>query len=109
MERKIGEIIEEHVRLSKIDIVEFARAINKERSNVYNIFKRESIDTDLLKKIGQVLKYDFFQDFLEDDTIQKIKVSETVKKAKVLIEIEISEDEKMRIGFEKKILEILNK
>lgn len=109
MNKKIGQIIEERVRASKMEITTFAKAINSERSNVYNIFKRDSIDTELLKKIGQVLDYDFFIHFLDNETIEKIKISDSIKKSKILIEIEMSETEIMKIGFEEKILQILNK
>lgn len=34
-----------------------------ERSNIYGIFKRKSIDTDLLLRISQVLGTDFFSDY----------------------------------------------
>jgi len=57
----IGQKIEEIVRLKRFPIVEFARKINTTRNNIYNIFSRESIDTELLRKIGEILEYDFFQ------------------------------------------------
>jgi len=40
---------------------EFARRINTHIRNVYDIFRRKSIDTDLLVTIGSVLEYDFFR------------------------------------------------
>ena len=40
---------------------EFARRINTHIRNVYDIFHRKSIDTDLLITIGSVLDYDFFR------------------------------------------------
>ena len=79
MDKKIGQIIEERVRLQNMDVTEFAKKIGVERSNAYNIFKRESIDTKLLKKIGQVLNYDFFQDLLEEKTNFKISFSAVSK------------------------------
>ena len=36
------------------------KKINKSRGNVYSIFSRETIDTNLLLKISTVLEYDFF-------------------------------------------------
>lgn len=39
---------------------EFARRINTHVRNFYDIFKRKSIDTELLKKISLVLEFDFF-------------------------------------------------
>ncbi len=109
MNRIIGQIIEEQVKAKKMTAIEFAKELSTERSNVYNIFKRDSIDTSLLKKIGQILEYDFFQHFLEKNTIDKIKLEDVAKKSKILLELELSEDEIMKIGFEEKILKILNK
>lgn len=109
MKKKIGEIIKERIEASNMEVTSFAKAINKERSNIYDIFKRDSIDTKLLKKIGQVLDYDFFQELLEDSTIEKLKIEQSIKKSKVLVEIELSEDEIMKIGFDEKVFKILNK
>ena len=50
MSKKIGQLIKDKVESSKMEVTEFARAIDRERSNVYDIFKRDSIDTKLLKK-----------------------------------------------------------
>ena len=38
----------------------FADQLCFERTNVYNIFRRQSIDADLLLRISQILQYDFF-------------------------------------------------
>jgi len=37
-----------------------------ERTNVYNIFKRENMDVDLLAKISVILKHNFFADISEE-------------------------------------------
>ncbi len=109
MEKIIGQLIKERVEAQNMDVTDFAKRINRERSNVYNIFKRDSIDTKLLKIIGQVLDYDFFQHFIENKTIDRIKAQDITKKAKVFLEIEISEDQIMKIGFEEKVYKFLNK
>jgi hypothetical protein len=109
MKKKIGQLIKERVEASNMEVTAFAKAINKERSNVYDIYKRDSIDTKLLKKIGLVLDYDFFQDLLEESSVEKLRIDEAVKKAKILIEIELREDEILKFGFNEKIFRILNK
>ena len=38
----------------------FANELHCDRTNVYNIFKREGIDTILLQRISAVLQRDFF-------------------------------------------------
>jgi hypothetical protein len=107
MQKKIGEIIREHFVASKLEATEFARLINRERSNVYNIFKRDSIDTNLLKKIGQILKYDFFQDLLEPETKRMLMMKKGVTK-KVLIEFELTDEEIKFLNIDNKIIEIIN-
>ncbi len=37
-----------------------AKKINCDRTNVYKIFQRPSIDTELLSRISKALDYDFF-------------------------------------------------
>jgi hypothetical protein len=54
--RKIKKVIYE----SRVPIGEFASNINKSRTVVYHIFKRETIDTGLLLTISKVLKHNFF-------------------------------------------------
>jgi hypothetical protein len=56
----IGKKIKEELYKQRISVSGFARKINRSRNVVYDIFKRESVDTDLLNKIGKVLNCDFF-------------------------------------------------
>ncbi len=65
--QSIGKIIEIKLREKGISVSEFARRINKNRNNVYDIFRRESLDTQLLQKISQVLDYDFFMHFRKEN------------------------------------------
>lgn len=106
MNKKIGQLIKERVTAQNWNITDFAKQIGVERSNVYNIFQRDSIDTLLLKKIGQVLKYDFFQDLLEPATIKEIVLKSSVTQ-KVYVELNLTEEEIQRIGIKDKIVEIL--
>ena len=39
----------------------FARKLNCNRQNVYDIFKRTTIDTELLMRISVILQMDFFK------------------------------------------------
>ena len=40
----------------------FAAKLHCKRSNIYNIFSRSTIDTDLLFHISKILDHDFFRD-----------------------------------------------
>lgn len=56
----IGKKIKEELYRQNFSVTLFAKRINRTRNVVYNIFERESIDTELLNKIGKVLNIDFF-------------------------------------------------
>jgi hypothetical protein len=56
----IGKKIKEELYRQNHSVTLFAKKINRTRNVVYNIFERESIDTELLNKIGKVLNCDFF-------------------------------------------------
>jgi transcriptional regulator with XRE-family HTH domain len=60
MDIHIGEKIKARAGELRIGPTELARMINTSKQNVYGIFKRESIDTELLQKISRALKLDFF-------------------------------------------------
>lgn len=57
----IGEAIKSELLRQERSISWLARKLYCDRSNVYDIFKRRSIDTDLLLRISLVLKRNFFE------------------------------------------------
>jgi len=57
----IGKKIRQIVTDQKMPVQNFAYAISRSRTVVYDIFERETIDTGLLLKISEVLGYDFFR------------------------------------------------
>ena len=59
----IGKIIEEELRRQERTVTWLSRKIHCDRRNVYDIFSRTSIDTDLLYKISIALHKDFFTYF----------------------------------------------
>lgn len=103
MQKIIGQLIEERVKAQKTGVTEFAKLIGTERSNVYDIFKRSSIDTDLLKKIGQVLEYDFFQDLLEPETIKEIVLRHSMTN-RIYVELSLSDEDVKNLGLEDKVV-----
>ena len=62
----IGSIIKEKFDEQGLSVSWFAKQLYCDRTNVYSIFKRESIDTALLIKISLILKYDFFKHYSDD-------------------------------------------
>lgn len=57
----IGSKIKEGYVASGWSVTYFAKQIHCSRQNVYRIFCRESVDTNLLDRIGKALNHDFFQ------------------------------------------------
>lgn len=74
----IGEQIEKEVRKQGISIVDFAKMIHCNRNNVYNIFKRQTIDVLLLKSICEVLNRNFFSELAKEINYpyENIKIEE---------------------------------
>ncbi len=62
----IGEAIKKELQKRKRSISWLARKLYCDRSNVYDIFKRRSIDTELLLRISLVLDYNFFDLYTKD-------------------------------------------
>ncbi len=60
MKLHIGKEIERRYKDSGIKLSEFARRLSTSPRNVYAIFDRSDIKTDLLQKIGEVLNFNFF-------------------------------------------------
>lgn len=62
----IGKRIRNIVEMKGRSAAWLAEQIPCERSNVYNIFRRESIGIDLLYSISTILDYDFFAELSEE-------------------------------------------
>ncbi len=56
----IGKLIEEELRRQERTVTWLSRKIHCDRRNVYKIFARPYIDTDLLYRLSLVLNTDFF-------------------------------------------------
>ena len=57
----IGNKIKEVFEMRNMRLSDFALKIGTARQNVYRIFERESLDTQMLMKISEILDHDFFQ------------------------------------------------
>jgi hypothetical protein len=68
----IGKKIKLQLSIKKISVPDFAIKINTTRNNVYNIFLRQSIDTELLYKICVILNHDFFQYYKPISGVEQI-------------------------------------
>lgn len=59
---KIGLLIKEEFDRQGHSIGWLSRRLACDRSNVYRLFQRESIDTETLKRLCRILDHDFFRD-----------------------------------------------
>lgn len=64
--KEIGPIIKEEVERQGLSIEEFAKRIHVSRANVYGIFKRPDMSTDLLIRISKALQRNFVDEVAKD-------------------------------------------
>lgn len=58
----LGTMVKRELKAQGRTVVWLARTINMERSSVYKIFERNTLDVGLLIRISLVMDHDFFQD-----------------------------------------------
>lgn len=56
----IGLLIKKEMERQAKTVGWLAKQLNCDRTNIYSIYRRQSIDTNLLFRISQALHYDFF-------------------------------------------------
>jgi DNA-binding Xre family transcriptional regulator len=59
----IGHEIKKVVKKRGLSVEDMASFLNVSKPNIFDIYKRETIDTGLLERICKVLNYNFFQHF----------------------------------------------
>ena len=57
----IGQLIQEQLKKDQRSVGWLSREIHCTRNHVYKIFKRASLDADLLLRISMVMQFNFFQ------------------------------------------------
>lgn len=61
----IGKLIQERLKYEEHSVSWLARKLGCDRSNIYHIFAREHLDSELLLKVSIVLNYNFFESYKE--------------------------------------------
>lgn len=97
MEIHIGRLIGERIKEVGMTKAEFGRRINTSRQNVNTLLRKESLDTLVLRKISQVLNYDFFRLYLDEGTSYEYHPPAMEDAPKVSILIELTEPQKDQI------------
>jgi len=88
MSLNIGEKIKHRAKELRIGPAELSVMINTSKQNIYSIYKRKSIDVEILRKLSVALKYDFFDYFkttMLDETVTDILDKDTTEKNKRVI------------------------
>ena len=68
----IGSIIRQKVDESRYSVTQFAEEIGLTRPSAYNLFKKKSVDIDLLFRISKLLNYNFLDLYFEGSEICSI-------------------------------------
>jgi predicted transcriptional regulator len=80
----IGTIIREKLKEKSMSVTEFATKINRERSTIYDIFERKSIDIELLVIISKTLDYDFIRSiYYDEETSSTIFIAVKTKEEEI--------------------------
>ena len=58
----LGQLIKTELERQERTPTWLAKKINCDRTNIYRIFERKSIDTDLLSRISTALNHNFFEE-----------------------------------------------
>lgn len=58
-----GEIVEQAIRKSGIPIATIAKRLGKSRRWMYLMFENPDVSFEIIKRIGQIIYYDFHDDF----------------------------------------------
>ena len=62
----VGKRVQEILKKQRRSASWLASQIPCERTNVYNIFRRKSMDVRLLMRISVILEHDFFKELSEE-------------------------------------------
>lgn len=62
MDYHLGTSIKERLRQQNRTVVWFSRRLCCTRANVYAIFRKSALDTELLARVCRVLGHDFFEE-----------------------------------------------
>ncbi|MCI9285194.1 MAG: XRE family transcriptional regulator [Muribaculaceae bacterium] len=73
----IGTMIREELERQERSVTWFARKLSCDRSNVYRLFQKHSVDTALLGRISVILGRDFFAELSENLPVAIRRVSQS--------------------------------
>ena len=72
-EFQIGKLVQERLKYEEHSVSWLARKLGCDRSNIYHIFGRDHLDSELLMRLSIVLNYNFFE--LYKEPFEKMKLA----------------------------------
>jgi transcriptional regulator with XRE-family HTH domain len=92
----IGQEIKRVVKKRGITVEELAKALNVSQPNIFDIYRRESIDTELLERLCKVLHFNFFKIYyLKYQTDDDMEVASLYKEQIDFLKNLVKEKEEM--------------
>jgi IS30 family transposase len=70
---EIGLLIKKEYKRQGLSINEFGKSINRHPKTIANIFKRKTIDTQLLQSISKALNHDFFRYYYDEEPLKSLR------------------------------------
>jgi transcriptional regulator with XRE-family HTH domain len=117
MEEKIGEIIKKVALAQGLSQAELGKLINLTKQGVASIYKRSTIDIELLKEISAKLNHDFLSYYLREEpfkTFQEIQTRNWIEeieklKAELQMKDELIEKDREILNLQRKYIAELEK
>lgn len=85
MEKHYGQIVEYLVRKNGYSITDLATELDVNRRSIYNYFQNQFLKSDIILKIGRIIRHDFSKEFPEiftpEDFTRSYKQNTLVVKA----------------------------
>ena len=79
----IGKTIKKRLKERNISIADFSALLHTDKSNVYRLFQKKDINTEMLIRISNLLNYNFFIEFVDVN-----QTGSQEKKIYIAVEIE---------------------
>jgi transcriptional regulator with XRE-family HTH domain len=102
----IGNIIKQKLSESSMTVKEFADRINCDRTTVYDIFKRKSIDVERLIRISQALGFDFINETYLKRTDAAINKNDS---RLIFIAVEIDKDILQKLDLPESFIQLIKR
>jgi transcriptional regulator with XRE-family HTH domain len=69
----IGDLIKTEAEKQKVSQEALGQLISRSKQNVNDIYKRQSIDTELLFAISRALQFDFFEVYYSEEPLKSMR------------------------------------